>query len=133
MKVVLDTNIFVSGIHWIGASDKILKAWILSKFDLVCSLPIIEEIIRVLLSFKIPMDSDDILWWEDSIFEKSILVIPTKQVDIVKDDPDDNKFIEAALEGKAEFIVSQDKHLLKLKQYKDTKIIHPKEFLDMLD
>ena len=47
----------------------------------------------------------------------------------MKDDPDDNKFIEAALEGKAEYIVTQDNHLLKIKEFKGIKIISPEEFI----
>lgn len=106
MRVVLDTNIFISGIHWTGSSEKILRAWVEGKFELVSSLPIIEEIARVLMNFKIPLDADDISWWKSLILEKSLVVVPTEEVDIVKNDPDDNKFIEADLEAKAEYIVS---------------------------
>ncbi len=132
MRVVLDTNIFVSGIHWTGSSEKILRAGVEGKFELVSSLPIIEEIVRVLMSFKMPLDADDISWWESLILEKSLVVVPTEEVDIVKSDPDDNKFIEAALEAKADFIVSQDKHLLVIKEYQRIKIVHPDDFLKML-
>ena len=132
MRIVLDTNIFVSGIHWTGSSEKILRIWMEGKFELVSSLPIIEEIVRVLANFKVPLDAEDILWWESLILEKSILVIPTEEVKIVKNDPDDNKFIEAALEAKADFIVSQDKHLLVIKEYQRIKIVHPEEFLKLL-
>jgi uncharacterized protein len=64
------------------------------------------------------------------ILEKSVIVNPTEKVDVVTD-PDDNKFVEAALEGKAEYIVSQDKHLLILKEYRGIKVLHPNEFLDL--
>ena len=131
MRIVLDTNVFVSGIHWAGSSEKVLRAWMNEDFELVSSLPIIEELIRILLSFKIPLDPEDISWWESLILEKSILVIPTEKVDVVKD-PEDNKFIEAALEGKVDYIVSQDKHLLVLKEYNDIKIVNPDEFLKLL-
>jgi len=53
---VLDTNIFVSGIHWTGTSEKILRVWMEGKFVLVSSLPIIDEIVRVLMSFKVPLE-----------------------------------------------------------------------------
>lgn len=55
------------------------------------------------------------------------LVNPNKKIDIVKDDSDDNKIIECALESKAEYILSYDKHLLKLKEYEGIKIIKPEE------
>lgn len=60
------------------------------------------------------------------------MVIPTEEFNVVLD-PDDNKFIEAAVEGKAEFIISQDKHLLILKNYKGIKILKPEEFLEILE
>ena len=112
MRVVLDTNVFVSGIHWAGSSEKILRAWMDGKFELVSSLPIIEEIVRILANFKFPLDADNISWWESLILEKSLVVVPSEEVDIVKNDSDDNKFIEAALEAQAEYIICQDKHLL---------------------
>lgn len=135
MKIVavLDTNIFVSGIHWSGPSEKVLHLWIEGKFVSVCSLPIIDEITRVLMAFKVPLGPEDISWWESLILEKSIIVFPVGHIEIVRDDPDDNKFIEAAVEGKADYIVSQDKHLLNIKEYNGIKIVHPKEFLQIID
>ena len=131
MKVVLDTNVFVSGIHWNGSSEKVLRAWMNKDFELVSSLPIIEELVRILAVFKVPLGPDDISWWESLILEKSVIVVPTEIVDVVTD-PDDNKFVEAALEGKAEYIVSQDRHLLVLKDYREIKILHPDEFFKLL-
>src|SRR3989344_8072438 len=117
MKVVLDTNVFISGIHWKGDSNKILRKWLNTELEVISSLPIIDEIVRILMSFKVPMSPEDITAWENLILEKSTVVIPNNKLDIVKDDPDDNKFLEAAVAGKAEFIASQDKHLLKIKEY----------------
>ena len=57
------------------------------------------------------------------------LVTPSKKVDVVKEDPDDNIIIECALESKAEYIISYDNHLLKLKEYSGIKIIRPEEAL----
>ena len=51
---------------------------------------------------------------------------------IVKEDPDDNKILECAVEGKADFIVSQDSHLLKLREFHGIRIMSPEEFLEML-
>ena len=131
MRVVLDTNVFISGIHWTGSSEKILRAWMNKEFELVSSLPIIDELVRILMSFKVPLEPDDISWWESLILEQSVIVVPIEKVDIVAD-PDDNKFVEAALEGKAEYIVSQDKHILVLKKYRGIKVLHPDEFLKLL-
>jgi uncharacterized protein len=132
MRAVLDTNIYVSGIHWTGSSEKILRAWMSGTFRNISSIPIIEEIIRVLMAFKVPLESSDISWWEGLILEKSTLVFPSEVIEIIKDDPDDDKFLEAAVEGSARYIVSQDKHILKLVQYRGMKMIHPDEFVKLL-
>ena len=79
------------------------------------------------------MGAEEIHFWESLILEKTVLAIPKTKVNAVKDDPDDNKFIEAALEGKADYIISQDKHLLKLKEFRKIKIIIPDEFVKLLE
>ena len=129
MKVVLDTNVFVSGIHWAGNSEKILISWMKGEFKLISSLEIIEELVNTLMNFKKPMRKDDIIWWRDLVIKKSVLVYPKGIISIVKEDPDDNKFVEAAVEGEADYIVSQDKHLLKIKEYNGIIIIKPEDFL----
>ena len=133
MKVVLDTNIFVSGIHWSGPSEKVLRAWFFDKFTLVSSGETIDEFVNTMVAFKVPMKIEDISWWESLILEKSEFVVPQRKVEVIKDDPDDNKFIDAALEGKAEFIVTQDNHLLRIKQFEGVRMVTPIEFLKILD
>jgi putative PIN family toxin of toxin-antitoxin system len=133
MKVVLDTNIFISGIHWSGPCGGILDSLFDEKFELVISEEIIEEIVKTLKDFKITLSDDRILHWASLLGSKSFLVRPEKKLDIVKDDPDDNKFIEAAVEGGADYIVSQDKHLLNIKEYGGIQILRPEDFLKILD
>lgn len=128
MRVVLDTNIFISGIHWSGSSEKVLYAWFDNKFDLISSEETIQELAETLLNFKKPMSKDDILHWLSIVTGKSVLVNPQVSLEVIKDDPDDDKFLEVAL-GNADYIVSQDKHLLKLGEFRGVKIIKPDEFL----
>ncbi|HKZ40491.1 MAG TPA: putative toxin-antitoxin system toxin component, PIN family [Candidatus Hodarchaeales archaeon] len=128
MRVVLDTNIFVSGIHWPGASAQVMSAWFDDQFILVSSYPLIKEFRRILGNFKKPLSVEDMEWWENLIYERADMVIPTRQIFAVKDDPYDDKFIEAAVEGKADYIVTQDGHLLALKQYGTCLIVNPEEF-----
>lgn len=132
MKVVLDTNIFVSGIFWKGSSNNIILAWKQKKFTLVSSLPVIEELRQTLKTFRIGMSDEMIEEWTNIIIENSIIVRPMFELHVVKEDPNDNKFIECAVAGKADYIVSQDKHLLKIGEYENIKTIHPKEFLKIL-
>ena len=130
MKIILDTNVFISGIFWEGNyCSQILNKWKEGKFQLVSSPQIIKEFLEVLQSFKIPLDPELIEMWKNLIITNSIIVIPMKKIELIKDDPDDDKFIEAAICSKADFIISQDKHLLKLKEYHQTKILKPEEAL----
>ena len=134
MKVVLDTNIFISGIFWEGNfSSKVISLWRNRKIDLISSVPIIEELVSNLKGFKIKMDEETVQEWENMILENAVLVEPEEKIDIVKDDADDNKFIEAAVTGKASYIVTQDNHLLKIKEFRGIKILTPKEFLNEIN
>ena len=132
MKVVLDTNVFISGIHWTGDSQKILLMFRNKEIELVSSLPIIEEITKTLRNFRIPLSEEDIFMWKNMILENSLLVEPEEKINIVKEDIDDNKFIEVAVTGKANYIITQDNHLLKIKDFRGIKILTPKEFLDIV-
>lgn len=63
--------------------------------------------------------------WKNLILENSIIVQPLNQLNVIESDPDDNKFIEAAFYGNVDFIISQDKHLLYVKEYGNIKILTP--------
>ncbi|MBI2672909.1 putative toxin-antitoxin system toxin component, PIN family [Candidatus Woesearchaeota archaeon] len=128
MRVVLDTNIFVSGIFWRGSSNKIIINWRKGKFTLVTSLETILEIIKVLKDFKIKLSDDIMREWVDLIVRNSIIVEPKEKLLIVKEDSKDNIFIETAVAGNVDYIVSQDNHLLKLKEFRGIKIVTPEEF-----
>ena len=128
MKVVLDTNVFISGIFWKGASNKVILNWKEGKFTLITSLETILEIIKILKDFKTKLPDDLIKEWVDLIVRNSIIVGPKEKMTIVEDDPKDNIFIETAVAGNADYIISQDNHLLKLKEFRGIKIITPEEF-----
>ena len=128
MKVVLDTNIFISGIFWKGSSNRVITNWKEGKFTLVTSLEAASEIIKILKDFKIKLSDEMIKEWVDLIVRNSMIVEPKEKIAIVKDDPKDNIFIETAVAGNADYIVSQDNHLLKLKDFRGIKIITPDEF-----
>lgn len=133
MNVVIDTNVLISGIFWSGNySIQVIDAWKNGEFTLITSAEIIAELVETLRDFKIKMPEEMIQEWKDMLTNNSMLVEPLKMIKLVKDDPDDDKFVETALEGNADFIVTQDKHLLKLKDYQGIKIITPEEFLKTL-
>ena len=136
-RVVLDANQFVSAIlSPYGPPAKILNAWREGIFELVTSSSIIDEIRRVLnyprLS-KIHKKSPE----EIDLFLEELAVLsfstPEKlSLSIVVDDPTDDKYLVAALEGEARFIVTGDSDLLKIREYEGIRIVTAREFLKEL-
>jgi len=133
MKIVLDTNVFISGIFWErNFCAQIIELWKKGKIILISSIQIIEELIKTLSNFKIPLSSEEILEWREIIIENSTVVESSENLEIVKEDPTDNKFLEAAIAGNADHIISQDRHLLNLKEFRGVKIVKPEEFLKIV-
>jgi len=128
--VVLDTNIFISGIFWRGDSYKMLQLWGDGDIRVIISEEIIEEISRVLRAFKIRLPEESINRRIASIRENSIIVEPKEKFSIVEHSSD-NKFIECAVAGNADYIITNDKHLLKIKYFRNILIMTPKEFLSI--
>jgi uncharacterized protein len=133
MKAIMDTNVIFSGIFWEGNfCSQIIDKWKNKEFELVSSLEIIDELVETLKDFKIQMPEEMIKEWRDLIIENSIIVEPTIKLDVVKEDPDDDKFLEAGVTGKVNLIISQDKHLLKLKEYEGIRIVNPEGALMLI-
>lgn len=132
MIIVLDTNVFISGIYWSGDSERILNYWFDNRFEVICSIKIIEEIIKTLMNFKVQLEFNNLLLWINIISGKSVIIEPIVKLNVVKDDPDDNKFIEAAVTGKADYIITQDNHLLRIGKFQDVEIMTPSEFLKLI-
>ena len=136
MKLVLDTNIVVSGTFWKGDSFRILDLVNKGKVNIIVTQPILEEYDKIIHSEEI-LEKIDIYQQVkikvlQDILSKATLVDPKEKIQIIKDDPDDDKFLEAAIEAKADYIISKDKHLLKHREYKGIKIIKPEEFLKII-
>ena len=129
-KVVVDTNVVLSGILFGGNPRKIITAWLGKQYVLCISPELKAEIIDKLRSkFDLPLTTVEII--EDALDLNSEKYIPGKKVNLCRD-PNDNFLLELALESRADYLVSGDKLVLELKQYKYTKIITPKEFLRIL-
>ncbi len=128
-KVVFDTNVLISATLWDNSvAQKFLFKCIRENIQIFSSQEIIEEYKRILerdFGYNEP-EIGEIL---ERVFQFIILVIPCEKVNVVKEDSADNKIIECALESRAEYILSYDKHLLKLKEYQGIKIIKPEEAL----
>ena len=102
MNVVLDTNIFISGIFWKNNScSAIIDAWRGGRITLVSSLEIVQELMETLRYFRVTMPEEMIETWRKTIMKHALIVAPAEKLFLVKDDPDDNKFFEAAVAGHA--------------------------------
>lgn len=131
MKVVFDTNILVSALLWRGTPYRCLLAVRSGFAELILSPPILEEL-RDVLSKKFMMAKeavDDII---TIIRESCSLVDIPGTLRVVDDDPEDDKFIETAMIGGAQCVVSGDKHLLRLGEYHGIKVLTARAFVDRL-
>ena len=129
--VVLDTNVIISSIFWIGNSHKIVNLAIEQKISNFTSPELLNELVRVLKKkFNVPEDKTE---EQITLVAKySQITEPKIKVKVIKDDPSDNKVIECALSCNADYIVSGNWHLLDLKKYKSINIVTPKEFLGLV-
>ena len=129
MKVVLDTNILISALGWLGNSRWIIGQIIDKKLNLAISLDILDEFHGVAARLKFEFSEEEITDFIDSIMEVAELVVPVEKLEIIKDDPSDNKILECAIEARVDYIISGDRHLLKLKEFKGIKIVTAAQFL----
>jgi len=133
VRITLDTNIMVASTFWAGAPDRIMRLVEDEKVDLVLSEDIIGELLGVLEYEELKKKAKDkglvMRRSVEKIVSVSEVINPQRRLFVIKEDPDDDKFIECAVEGDAEYLISRDKHLLKLKKYKKIRIVKPEEFL----
>ena len=130
MRIILDTNVFISGIFFSGPPSQILKAWGNQRFQIALSRQILDEYQRVAenLSSKFPtVDIVPIL----ELVTIHAQFVDTQGFDFnVCEDPDDDKFIECAVAGKCTTIISGDKHLLSLSGYQGITILNSRNFVE---
>jgi len=132
LGAVLDSSVIVSAfLSGAGASAEILRLWRREEaFQVILSDPIFTEVIRVLLEHGI---ADSIV--EDFVAALHLLALVTDNLYVVRhivQDPSDDVFLAAALEGRADYIVTLDRHLLSIKQYHGIQIVRPAPFLRYL-
>ncbi|MEE8167666.1 MAG: putative toxin-antitoxin system toxin component, PIN family [Candidatus Hydrothermarchaeales archaeon] len=133
LRVVLDTNVLISAIGWRGHPRKVLALCIDGKLTLMQTQEMLKEFERVLqrarFTFIHAEKKQELLRY---LIDISIKVTPKENVEVIKEDPDDNKFLDCAVAGKADYIVSGDRHLLKLKEHKGIKIVTASGLLKVL-
>lgn len=138
-RVVLDANIYISALIKASSPPGILLRFLIEHedFEIVLSQDILDELKRAIFYPKvrkyIKKDDQEILVWLDALVVHAFLSVCLFSYDqIVEEDPDDDKYIIAALESSATHLISGDKHLLNLKEYQNVKIVTAIEFLELL-
>jgi putative PIN family toxin of toxin-antitoxin system len=137
-RAVLDANVYVSAaVHVEGPPGRIIESFLRkAAFEIVLSPAIVEEVLRALTYPRVRRlirgDIRSELWFEDIVMLSELvageLVLPG-----LCHDPDDDKYVAAAIEGNAAFVVTGDRQLLVLAEHEGVRIVTPRAFLDLLD
>jgi uncharacterized protein len=138
LKVVLDTNQFVSSlIVKKGVPAQLLEAWHSHAYILIASREILKEVEQVLhyphITKKYKFQKEDIESLIAVIKHEAIVFFDTPEVNVIKEDPQDNKILACALKAHADYIVSGDHHLLNLGWYKNIAIVSARDFLEIIN
>lgn len=130
MKLVVDTNVLISGAFYPGPSSRILDACVRGEFQIVLSPDIIDEYVRVGEKFTRNRPNVPFARFLEILISTALLVQAPPLPERVCEDPDHDKFIACALAGDAKVIASGDKHLLSVSGYASIEILRPKRFAD---
>jgi len=126
---VADTNIIISAIFWSGKPYQVVVNGLKGDYQLVTSPEIVDEVLSKLRN-KFQLPEDKIEEQANILISLFHLVMPTTRVDVVRD-KSDNKIIECAVDGEANYIVTGDPDLLELKEFMNIKILTADQFLKL--
>jgi len=134
MRAILDTNTVISALLFSGTASRLVPAWQSRRFEFLISKPILQEYLRVLAYPKFRLKGEEIR----SLVEEEILpFVETfrrpRRLKISLRDPDDLKFLECALAGHADHIVTGDKDLCSIESFRGIAIVTAGEFLALLE
>ncbi|MDH7514018.1 MAG: putative toxin-antitoxin system toxin component, PIN family [Clostridiales bacterium] len=132
-RIVIDTSVFISAVLFRGPTSRLVSLWQKGNISVLMSSAILKEYARALAYPKFKLTRTEIR----GIIEQELLpyVSPVKvksTFHVITQDPSDDKFLELAQEGKANYILSGDKHLLDLKTFHGIKIITPNELFALI-
>jgi putative PIN family toxin of toxin-antitoxin system len=129
LRVVLDTNIYISALLFGGIPNDIIAMAREGKITLLASSAILLEVGRVLQD-KFEFKKRQVLDVIKEVRRIAIVAQPQKKLDVIRADPSDNRVLECAIEGKTDYIVTGDKrHLRPLGTYQNIPILLPSEFV----
>jgi len=137
MKVVLDTNVIVSGLLWGGPPNRLLKWARDGVLEVVCCEEAIAEVKRVIEYPKFSRRISALEFSSQQIMAYLMNLVvhvpsPESVPAVISEDPSDDLFLALAVENRAHLIVSGDRHLLALKEYDHLPIVTPGEAVDVV-
>lgn len=131
-RIVLDTNILISAILFGGPPRDVLKLVISGTVGCSLSLAILDELRDVLQRPKFKFSSEQSFNVLEELHAACDIINPMVKINVITEDPDDNKILECAVAAKSAFIVSGDRHLLDLVEFRGIKILTPTAYIKMI-
>lgn len=132
IKVVLDTNVLISAVLFGGKPRQVLEKAIRGEVRLCISDPILDELKGVLQRPKFGYSPEMIQVILTELSGISDFVEAARTMNVVLEDPEDNRILECAVEAEAKYIVTGDSHLLKLGKFRNIEILEPNALLEKL-
>ena len=132
MKIVIDSNIFISSFFGGGKPREIFERVLNGFDDLFITDEIINEIKKVMNSSKFSLNSNDIKDYVNIIEKYSRKIVIKDNKKSISRDADDDKILQCGIDGNVDYIITGDNDLLVLKEYNKMKIIKPKEYLEII-
>ncbi len=131
LRVVADTNVYISALNFRGVPDRVIALARRRRFDLFVSRPILDEVTGVLRKK---------FGWSPRRTRAALALIrdiahevrPDQRVAVIEKDEADNRILECALAANATIVISGDSHLLELGSFRQIRILRPRELLDSL-
>ena len=130
MRIVIDTNVIMSGVFFGGVPLRVLQIWRDGDAHLVISPEILEEYRRVGEELESRFSGVRFAPFLSLLVTNAEIIEPSPLQETVSRDPDDEKFIACAVAARFDFIVSGDKHLLEVAEYRGVKVVTPRSFVE---
>ena len=133
LRVVLDSNVIISGFLFGGPPARLLEHALHDSVQACTSLSILDEVRDVLQRPKFRLTSDQALTLIEELHDLCELVTPRRRINLITADPDDNAILECADAASATLIVSGDSHLLDLEQWNGIDILSPADAIQRVE
>jgi putative PIN family toxin of toxin-antitoxin system len=133
MRIVLDTNILVSGLLYSGKPRRLIDLAMHGKIEIVSSVEMIEELRDVLSREKFGLEKEEQTKMVDFVVRLSHITILKSKFKVIKDDPDDDVVINTAYDGEAEYIVSGDRAVSELKHFGKIRVVKASDMLKLIE